>query len=131
VPLGTKIQPRIVADLREVDFGRWENLAFDEIPKRDSARLDRWAAFDPTFRFPAGERLGDFLARTRRVAREIARAPEDTLLVVTHGGVIRSLLCRFLRLPPRRYVAFNPSPGSLTVLELFENGGGVLTALLV
>jgi alpha-ribazole phosphatase len=119
-----------VSGLREVDFGRWENLSFEEIQKSDPERLDRWAAFDRQFSFPGGECLGDFLARVRRVARQIVSAPHQTILVVTHGGVIRALLCHFLGLHPRRYVLFDVRPASLAVIDVFATGKGVLAGLV-
>lgn len=115
-------------DLREVDFGRWEGMSFEEIRERDPKAVDRWARFDPDFAFPGGERIGDFLARVRRAARRLAACPEKTILAITHGGVIRAMICHFLKLPPRRYVLFDVRPGSLTTMDLFENGG-VLTGL--
>ncbi len=120
----------LVSDLREVDFGRWENLSFEEIQKSDPERLERWAAFDRQFSFPGGECLGDFLARVRGVAWQIVSAPQQTILVVTHGGVIRALLCHFLGLHPRRYVLFDVRPASLAVIDVFGTGKGVLAGLI-
>ena len=50
------------------------------------------------------------------------------MLAIAHGGVIRTLLCHFLGLEPRFYVAFRPSYAALAVLELHD-GRGVLGAL--
>lgn len=113
-------------DLREVDFGRWEKLRFEEICQRDPSAVNRWAEFDRDFTFPGGERLADFLARVRNAALRLAACPEKTILAVTHGGVIRAMLCHFLKLPPRRYVLFDVKPGSLTTLNVFDQSG-VLT----
>jgi broad specificity phosphatase PhoE len=48
---------KIWPGLREIDFGRWEGLTFDEIRRRDPARVNDWARFGSDFRFPEGESL--------------------------------------------------------------------------
>jgi len=115
-------------DLREIDFGSWEGRTFEEIQQSDPAAVDRWAAFDPDFSFPGGERIADFSARVRSVADALVARPEETILAITHAGIIRALICHFLGLHPRQYVLFNVDYASLTVLDLFD-GRGVLAGL--
>jgi alpha-ribazole phosphatase len=116
----------ILSDLREVDFGSWEGKTFDEIQAIDPAVVDRWAEFDPAFAFPGGECLGDFLERIRRVGSFMASVPEQTVLAITHAGVIRSLICHYLGLSPRNYVLFNVDYCSLTIIEIYEDKGVLL-----
>lgn len=115
-------------DLREVDFGRWEGRTFDEIQKQDPALVDEWAKWDMDFSFPEGERITDFLTRAHALADRLAREEADTLLVVSHGGVIRSMLCHLLGMETRCYLSFEVSPASITALRLYA-GKGVLTEL--
>lgn len=77
--------PLVMPDLQEVHFGRWEGMAWDEIPRHE---LDTWAANQFGYRFPEGESVPDFVAR---VAQAVAALP-PTAIVVTHGGVIRVAL---------------------------------------
>jgi alpha-ribazole phosphatase/probable phosphoglycerate mutase len=115
-------------DLREIDFGRWEALTFQEICDLDQAHVDRWAAYGDDFAFPGGESLCDFHARIRRVADRIARDPADVVCAFTHGGVIRTLICHYLGLEPRNYLMFDVRTASVTTLSLYD-GKGVLTGL--
>jgi alpha-ribazole phosphatase len=115
-------------DLAEVDFGDWEGKTFDEIETAAPERIDHWAKFDPTFAFPKGESLACFLERIERLASHIASLQNETVVAVTHGGVIRALICVFLGLDPRNYVLFEVSRGSITTLKLFGERG-VLTGL--
>lgn len=123
-------QPRyeINSDLREIDFGHWEGMTFGQIQQTDPTAVDRWANFDPDFSFPGGERIADFLGRVRNAAEALASGSEKTVLAVTHGGVMRALICHFLGLQPRQYVLFNIEFASLTILDLF-GGKGVLAGL--
>lgn len=117
------------ADLREVDFGRWEGKCFSEIKALDPDLVEIWASQGTTeFAFPEGESLGSFKARVRRAADRIAADSTERVLVVTHGGVIRMMICYLLGLPEDRYMAFETRPASVTVVELFE-GKGILVGL--
>jgi len=123
-PLHVEINP----DLREMDFGRWEGMTFDQIQQSDPDAVRQWAAYDPGFSFPGGERISDFLTRVRQAAKSFVSCSEKTVLAVTHAGMIRALICHFLDLDPRQYVLFDIHFASLTILDLFD-GRGVLTGL--
>ena len=126
--IGADLPMEFDDELREVDFGRWENRTFEEVAREDPPLVDRWASFAADFCFPGGESLQAFLRRVHAAADRLARADAATVLVVTHGGVIRAMLCYWLGLDPRQYVVFHVGYASLAVLDLFGNRG-VLTAL--
>ncbi len=115
-------------DLREIDFGRWEGLSFNEIAEGDSELVKRWSAWNPEFTFPEGEKVADFLERTRVLAAKLAAREEQTILIVAHGGVVRALLCHLLKLPPQHYLLFDVKPARLATIDLFSEGG-VLSGL--
>ncbi|MFA5863566.1 MAG: histidine phosphatase family protein [Phycisphaerae bacterium] len=116
------------ADLREIDFGKWEGRTFDQIAVSDPQLVDRWANYDSEFAFPGGESTQHFLERVHRVADRMAADPAENVLAVTHGGVIRAIICYLLGLPSRNYLLFDVKPASLTTIELID-GKGVLTGL--
>ncbi|MBI4024017.1 MAG: alpha-ribazole phosphatase [Verrucomicrobia bacterium] len=120
---GSELKIEIMSDLREIDFGRWEKKTFDEICETDADAVKRWTDFQPAFSFPDGESLKSFLSRVHSVAMSLVSCAEETVLVVTHGGVIRALICHFLRLEPCQYVLFDVQPGALTTLKLFGDKG--------
>ncbi len=80
--------------LRERDIGEWSALTTSEIKARWP---EEFAAFtsDEGATSPGGEPLEDFDARTvtamRRVAEIVVLSGRRRALVVTHGGVLRSL----------------------------------------
>ena len=79
--------------LREIDFGRWEGMSKAEVREAFGERYTRWRA-DPSSCTPhRGESIVALRRRVRRFAAELARRhPRETVLFVTHGGVIRALL---------------------------------------
>lgn len=118
----------IDSDLREIDFGRWEGIGFSEIRAADPEAVNRWAALAEDFAFPDGESIADFRKRIGAAARRIALDPAETAVVVTHGGVIRFLICHFLGLPDRAHLLFELLPASISEIRI-DGGRGVLTLL--
>src|SRR5512137_2268266 len=47
-------------DLREIDFGSWEEKTFAQISMTDSLGVERWSKFDNDFVFPGGEAIQSF-----------------------------------------------------------------------
>lgn len=116
-------------DLSEVDFGQWEGLSFNEISARDPGRVAAWAEQKPTFAFPGGESVAAFEARIHRAARRIREAEDDRLAILTHGGVIRFLLCDLFGLPFEKAFMFDVQPASFITLRL-EDGYALLLELV-
>ena len=124
----TSLRIEFDEDLCEVDFGEWEGKAFDEIAAEDPAMVDRWAEFSDDFTFPGGESVGGFLSRIHRAADRLAKDSADVVLVVTHAGVMRGMICHFLGLPSSNYLLFGVRHATCTTIELAD-GKGVLSGL--
>jgi len=77
-----QIDPR----LKEMNFGRWEGLAWDSISR---AELETWAADFYVARPHGGESVAHLKARVDAVISEL-RIAGGNGLIVTHGGVIRA-----------------------------------------
>lgn len=114
--------------LREIDFGQWENRTFAEIARDQPLLVDRWASFAADFAFPGGESLQGFMDRVRAAADRLVQDDAETVLAVTHGGVIRAMLCHLLGLEPQKYLIFDVPYAAMAVVDLFD-GRGVLMAL--
>ncbi len=111
--------------LREIDFGRYELRRFDELAAIDPDLVRRWQ--DRDFAFPGGESLRDFQQRVSALLAWLEESSLETVLCVTHGGVIRQLLCSLLGLDPMNYLLFSPRYACLTRIEHLAGGRGVLT----
>ncbi|MBB5346456.1 histidine phosphatase family protein [Desulfoprunum benzoelyticum] len=126
--LGLHLRPEIVDDLREIDFGRWEGLSFAEICATDGDLVDRWAQGEKDFAFPEGESLRGFLLRIDRIRLMLTTMPARRPLLVTHGGIIRHLVCACLGIEPEKSLLFAVKPGRCTVIDL-HSAGGVLAGM--
>ena len=124
--LGLGLPVQLDPDLREIDFGHWEGKTFAEIEAQDTELVQHWASGTDDFCFPGGEATARFTRRMDAVKNRLLAANAKTLLLVTHGGVIRSLICGLLGLSQRNYLLFQVAKGHYSTMELYD-GGGVLT----
>jgi alpha-ribazole phosphatase len=78
--------PTVDARLAEIDFGAWEGLAWDAVPRGE---LDAWAADLMHARPHGGESVAMLAARVGAALAEWRHAA-GSVLVVTHAGVVRA-----------------------------------------
>ena len=95
----TAISQRIGLDvefrpgLREIHFGLWEGLSWNEIEQRFPAEASQWVNDFPLCTAPGGEMYANFAARVRREFRSLLRETgNQTAAVVTHRGVLKYAL---------------------------------------
>lgn len=105
-------QPRFDARLAELDFGAWEGLAWDTIPRHE---LDAWAADVVGYAPPGGESPRQLQARALDFVAGLA---VEEAVLVTHAGVIRSLLAHWQGLPPERWTELSFAYASCTRVDV-------------
>jgi alpha-ribazole phosphatase len=86
--------------LREIDFGVWEGLTWNEIEQRDAAFAEAWSRNFPALTAPDGERFADFERRVLTAVSELSAEPMQHTVVVTHAGVLRLILERLCNVAP-------------------------------
>jgi len=97
-----KVKPYIIDDLKECDFGLFENKNYIEL--KDNKAYKDWIASDGKMPFPNGESRYEVKQRTLRgffLALQIAKKKHSTkdkniyITFVVHGGTIMHLLESF------------------------------------
>ncbi|HLO62501.1 MAG TPA: alpha-ribazole phosphatase family protein [Azonexus sp.] len=106
------LQPIIDHRLAEMDFGAWEGRRWDDIPRPE---LDAWAADVAGYAPPGGESPRQLQRRALDFVASLA-VPEAA--IVTHAGVIRTLLAHWQGLPPERWTELNFAYGSCTRVDV-------------
>ncbi len=109
-------QPTVEHDLREFDLGDWEGRSFQELHDVE----DLWGKWrvDPKFAPPNGESPHLFNLRAVGAVGMLARAhPNQTVLIVTHGGVICNVLASWLGAGPADWRNWEPHNCAISVLE--------------
>jgi len=123
--------PLVVKDeLREMDFGEWEELSPAEVAARWPERI---AAFyeNPQHTGPPGGETFD--AFSRRIVASFqqgyATRQADNVLLVIHAGVMRALLAYLLGLDARQAMRFDIRPGGFCRLTVPPDGAAMLNQL--
>jgi broad specificity phosphatase PhoE len=125
---GRECRLQVMAALKEIDFGRWEGLSFAEIVAKDQALVNAWQQDALAFCFPEGEQTLGFWQRVQEALQAIVALPDEEILVICHGGVIRAMLCGLLGLPFDRYLSFAIKPATMAVVDV-HGRQGVLVGL--
>lgn len=115
-------------EIKEIDFGQWEGKCFQEVEQDTPELVARWLNDRQNFCFPGGESIPDFLRRVQKFSRFLFATEQQEIVVVSHGGVIRCLLCDLLKLSFDNYLLFAIKPGTISTVTLFPEGG-ILTGL--
>jgi len=88
---------RVTTQLREMNFGRWEGLTWDEVQHQYPVEADQWAK-NLLRKAPDGESFDDFQARILNETERInAKNADSQIVVVTHAGVMRVVLCQLCK----------------------------------
>lgn len=94
---GKGLTPHLCPELREFDFGIWEDLTWGELVQDYPEQYQNWCDNPAEFQVEGSETYPIMFARVKAKLDEIvAKHPNQTVGVVTHGTVIRALLCVFL-----------------------------------
>lgn len=79
--------------LREIYFGQWEGLTWEEVERADPDYSRQWLDNFPNLPAPSGE---DFQAFEDRVLKEVTQLLQEnnhrSIAVVSHAGVLRIVL---------------------------------------
>ena len=105
-------QARTDARLSEINFGDWEGRAWDAI-ERDA--LDAWAADMLNFIPPGGESPGQL---QQRCIDFVSTLDLPSVVLVSHAGVIRSLLGYWRGLTIKEWTQIPCDFGSLTTINV-------------
>ncbi len=111
-------QPITLQGLREVDFGAWTGLAWEQVKERFGLSAFQWLTELDRGGIPEAESPADYRARTEDCLRQILGGNAGrTVAIVCHGGVIRMLLAQLLALPLPRMAGFEIDYASMTLVH--------------
>jgi probable phosphoglycerate mutase len=108
-PMGYRQDER----LKELDFGKWEGLTWPQIQATDPANFQLRQADPWGFPMPGGESHAQVSERVRDVLAAIHR---DTV-IVSHGGVCRTVLALAAGFPTERPPILAIPQGQILVLR--------------
>lgn len=118
-PKGLTIQTD--PQLRELNFGTWEDKTWGEVYQHEEDEIIRFNASDPTWRAPGGENLAEAGARLQQAITRIAREnPDKTVAIFSHGTAIRQFLANVQGLSPQEWGKLSHSENTAVSCLTFD-----------
>jgi broad specificity phosphatase PhoE len=116
---GRSVEVKSLPELVEMDFGKLEGKTYKEIieifPDWDPAIFD--------FTFAGGENLASLVIRMSSFVDLLKKQDENSnILVVTHSGCVRVILCLLLDIDVNKWWQFKIDVASLTIVDNIEKG---------
>lgn len=115
------LQPVVLRELREVNFGVWEGLTYEEIMAVWPDALSAIYSKPGSALIPEGESFYDVQKRTTiGLGKCIASHQNETIVIVSHGGTMRVLLCDALGLAIENMWSLQQDSTAINIVEYFE-----------
>ena len=112
-------KPTILHDLREIDFGDWTGLTWEEVCVRHNIEPIQWLEVLDQGAVTNAEPIPAYRERVERCLRHITQNhPGQTVAVFCHGGIIRGLIASALGLPLAQTGSFSVEYASVTELKI-------------
>lgn len=125
---GIAVEP--YRELRELDFGLWTGLSWDEIEAKFPGAIRERMANLESYKPPMGESIGDLVQRSWKIIRQVVSdSCGKTVAVVSHGGVNRAVIARAIGLPVQNIFSMHQDFSCINILDFFQDGIVVLKAL--
>ncbi|MCF7930947.1 MAG: histidine phosphatase family protein [Acholeplasmataceae bacterium] len=112
----------ISKNLRELNVGNWEGMTLDEITSefKSDDPIDETTLFGKGR--SGGESLEEFQTRIVECFHKIIEKHQNQdMIIVTHGGVVRVLLCHILGCDISQKNTLKIDNGSISILEINES----------
>ena len=115
--------------LKEISFGDFEGLTFDEIKDKYPKEFQDMIEKGYEYKYPNGESLIDSYNRVCIELDNIISNNDDrTILICSHGGTIRNIITYLISNSYKYHCNFKIDNGSVTILEV-QDGFTVITAM--
>ena len=110
-------------DIRELDVGIWQGRAVEDVKKEFPELLELYRTDPANHGCPGGENFSQMCKRVLPVFENIAKENDNkTVVVATHGGVIRVITCIFKGLPIDEVKNIPHCPNASTMIVTYDNG---------
>lgn len=103
--------------INEINFGIFEGKSYEEIKRDYPLECEAWDKDWKGFTPEGGESYLQFYSRVKEFFEEAINQESQNILIVTHGGVIRTILCYVLGENLDLYWKFSSQNCDLTIIK--------------
>lgn len=112
---------KVLESLVDINYGSWQWKTPDEVRVRWPRLLELWYRQPERVRVPAGESLWEVAARTAEALRFVQETHVgQTVVLVTHDTVVRTMLLQLLEMPLSSYRRFAVDPCGISEATVVE-----------
>jgi alpha-ribazole phosphatase len=113
----TRTPITILPELSEINLGHWDGMPVSEVRRLFPQEYDRRGADLVGYRPARGESFADLSARVLPVFEGVVQQSKGNLLIVSHAGVNRVILCHLLGMPLANLFRLEQGYGCLNILK--------------
>ncbi|MCU4166523.1 alpha-ribazole phosphatase [Carboxylicivirga caseinilyticus] len=105
--------------IMELNFGDWEGKPWKEIERLS---IDKWSNDFINQSPPNGEKFSELISRINEFFSILKEKVHNKIAIVTHSGVIRVVLMKYLSIPPENIFNLNLNYGCVIKLTIHDGG---------
>lgn len=118
---GLTVEPR--PELRELNFGDWEGLTYDEIVAKWPDALNNFFQHPDVLEIPHGESFPKLRERALdAVEKIVARHPNQAVAVFAHGAILRTILTAALHMDLKYVWTIRQFNTAVNIVTYTEHG---------
>lgn len=115
------IRCRVVDDLKEMSFGDWDGCNVEDVWQQYPDVAEAWSENPQATTPPNGEPLAQVAARAHSIMQLLIDQDEwQNVLLISHGGFLRTLLCQLLDAPINNANRWHIPYASFTSAHLYR-----------
>ncbi|MBN2241006.1 MAG: histidine phosphatase family protein [Dehalococcoidales bacterium] len=123
------LEIRKTPEIREMDYGLAEGMTYTELKESYPSIATSIFDFDLSISFPEGETFMDFVNRgTEFLDDLLSRSEDQTVLIVSHGGMIKAMICHLLGIEQTHWTQIRIDNASLSIADTY--GDRVILSLM-
>jgi alpha-ribazole phosphatase len=116
------LQVTTVPEFREINFGQWEGLTYEKISSQCTEQMTTLFTHPDEVEIPGGESFKEVKERASiALDKLVSQHPAQTIVVVSHGGTIRTLLCAALNIHLNHLWNIKQDNTAINILEYHDN----------
>ncbi|MDO5088535.1 MAG: histidine phosphatase family protein [Leptotrichiaceae bacterium] len=120
--INDKIKKTLLKDFREINFGIFEGKTYEQIVEEFPEEVEKMNRDWKIYKFKGGESLKEVMERAVAKLEELVKKYKNrTLIIVTHAGIIKTVVSYYLYGNIDGYWKIKIDNGSMTKMCILED----------